>query len=58
MRRQRLFSETNQTLDQHTYEGIVSKMKQKRYRVREEDGHILAEKAAFPAGDLTSIILD
>ncbi|MBU8968650.1 cytochrome c biogenesis protein ResB [Bacillus altitudinis] len=47
MRRQRLFSETNKTLDQHTYEGIVSKMKQKRYRVREEDGHILAEKGRF-----------
>ncbi|MFS0656395.1 cytochrome c biogenesis protein ResB [Bacillus sp. 179-C3.3 HS] len=47
MRRQRLFSETEQTLEEHTYEGIVSAMKRKRYRVREEDGHILAEKGRF-----------
>ncbi|MFE5471430.1 cytochrome c biogenesis protein ResB [Bacillus safensis] len=47
MRRQRLFSETDKTLDQHTYEGIIRAMKQKRYRVREENGHILAEKGRF-----------
>lgn len=47
MRRQRLFSETDKTLDQHTYEGIKKAMKQKRYRVREENGHILAEKGRF-----------
>ncbi|OLP64942.1 hypothetical protein BACPU_18980 [Bacillus pumilus] len=47
MRRQRLFSESEQTIDQHTYEDIVRAMKQKRYRVREEDGHILAEKGRF-----------
>ncbi|BBP90416.1 hypothetical protein BsIDN1_40340 [Bacillus safensis] len=47
MRRQRLFSETDKTLDQHTYEGIIRAMKQKSYRVREKNGHILAEKGRF-----------
>ncbi|WP_164668727.1 cytochrome c biogenesis protein ResB [Virgibacillus doumboii] len=46
IRRQRLFSETEHvTADEK--EKMVSGLKKQRYKVREENGHILAEKGRF-----------
>ncbi|MCP3738681.1 cytochrome c biogenesis protein ResB [Rossellomorea sp. BNER] len=47
LRRQRLFSETTVEDSNNTFELVKKKMKDKRYRVREEDGNLLAEKARF-----------
>ncbi|MBM7584399.1 cytochrome c biogenesis protein [Bacillus pakistanensis] len=47
LRRQRYFSETTVENSEETIELLKKKMKDKRYRVREEDGNLLAEKARF-----------
>jgi len=48
MRRQRLFSETNveENIDEQL-DSVISKLEKKRYRVRKENGNILAEKDRF-----------
>lgn len=48
LRRQRLFSETKveEKLDEQL-DLIISNLKRKRYQVREENGHFLAEKSRF-----------
>lgn len=44
--RQRLFSETNSVTSEEK-EKVVNSLKEQRYKVTEEDGHILAEKNRF-----------
>ena len=44
--RQRLYSESENVLDEEK-EQVVNKLKKMRYKVRSEEGHILAEKGRF-----------
>ena len=46
MKRQRLFSETKEVADDEKQK-IVEGLKKQRYKVRNENGHILAEKGRF-----------
>lgn len=46
IKRQRMFSETEQVTAQEK-EKVVSALKKQRYKVREDDGHILGEKGRF-----------
>ncbi|WP_010530852.1 cytochrome c biogenesis protein ResB [Lentibacillus jeotgali] len=46
LKRQRLFSETDNTTDDDKAK-LITKLKKKRYKVHEENGHILAEKGRF-----------
>ncbi|ALX47988.1 cytochrome c biogenesis protein ResB [Lentibacillus amyloliquefaciens] len=46
LKRQRLFSKTDQITDDDK-SAVVSKLKKKHYKIREEKGHILAEKGRF-----------
>ncbi|MEC3639438.1 cytochrome c biogenesis protein ResB [Bacillus halotolerans] len=47
LKRQRLFSETETELNLEEKEKIVTLLKKKRYRIREQEGSILAEKGRF-----------
>src|SRR5699024_4793515 len=46
LQRQRLFSETKE-VPKEELELVKERLKKKRYKVREEDGHLLAEKGRF-----------
>src|SRR5690625_7926629 len=46
MKRQRLFSETKEVTDDEKQK-VVEGLKKQRYKVRNENGHILAEKGRF-----------
>ncbi|MGP4071976.1 cytochrome c biogenesis protein ResB [Piscibacillus sp. B03] len=46
VRRQRFFSESTEVSD-HDKETLVNNLKKRRYKVTEDDGHILAEKNRF-----------
>jgi len=46
MKRQRLFSETDNVTDDDIRK-LISRLKEKRYKVHEENGHIMAEKGRF-----------
>ncbi|WP_174613640.1 cytochrome c biogenesis protein ResB [Virgibacillus ihumii] len=46
LNRQRLYSKT-ETVTAEEKEQLITAMKNKRYKVRDEDGHILAEKGRF-----------
>ncbi|GAA0481381.1 cytochrome c biogenesis protein ResB [Salinibacillus aidingensis] len=46
IRRQRLFGKT-ENVKQADIDQVVSRLKKKRYRISEENGHILAEKGRF-----------
>ncbi|KJD53186.1 cytochrome C biogenesis protein, partial [Bacillus amyloliquefaciens] len=47
MERQRLFSRTEADMSEDTRSQIVGKLKKKRYRVKEENGNLFAEKGRF-----------
>lgn len=47
LRRQRLFSESNVQDIEKNVEAVKQKLKMRRYRIREENGNILAEKNRF-----------
>jgi cytochrome c biogenesis protein len=47
LKRQRLYSETELANPEHKMQEIKKKMESKRYKVREEDGNLLAEKGRF-----------
>ncbi|WP_027408658.1 cytochrome c biogenesis protein ResB [Anoxybacteroides tepidamans] len=46
LRRQRLFSSTKIS-DEHAFEAVKDRLAKRRYRIREENGNILAEKGRF-----------
>ncbi|MFD1363204.1 cytochrome c biogenesis protein ResB [Lentibacillus salinarum] len=46
LKRQRLFSETDNVTDDDIGK-LISRLKEKRYKVHEENGHIMAEKGRF-----------
>jgi cytochrome c biogenesis protein len=46
LKRQRLFSET-ETINENDLETVKERLKKQRYKVRDENGHILAEKGRF-----------
>lgn len=46
LNRQRLFSETKAVSDEEK-QTVKKRLKEQRYRIRDEDGHILAEKGRF-----------
>src|SRR5699024_6022558 len=46
LKRQRLYSETEEITD-NEMELVKERLKKQRYKVREEDGHLLAEKGRF-----------
>ncbi|WP_164218200.1 cytochrome c biogenesis protein ResB [Virgibacillus sp. YIM 98842] len=46
LRRQRLFSET-ESINENDLDTVKERLKKQRYKVRDEDGHILAEKGRF-----------
>lgn len=53
LKRQRLFSETETELNLEEKEKIVTLLKKKRYRIREQEGSLLAEKGRFfPLGSV------
>src|SRR5690606_15004048 len=47
LRRQRLYSRTAATQPERDFEVVKKRLKDKRYRIREENGYILAEKGRF-----------
>lgn len=47
LKRQRMFSVSNADLSEHTVDKIKNLLTQKRYKIREENGNILAEKNRF-----------
>lgn len=47
MERQRLFSRTEADMSEDTKSQIIGKLKKKRYRVKEENGNLFAEKGRF-----------
>ncbi|MCY9134973.1 cytochrome c biogenesis protein ResB [Bacillus atrophaeus] len=47
LRRQRLFSQSETELIGQTKEKIITHLKKKRYRIREKEGSLLAEKGRF-----------
>jgi cytochrome c biogenesis protein len=47
MKRQRLFGVTEENVSEESYISIKDKLKEKRYKIREENGNILAEKGRF-----------
>ncbi|KAB2333730.1 cytochrome c biogenesis protein ResB [Bacillus mesophilum] len=47
LKRQRLFSVSEAGSEDQAFESVKEKLKAKRYRIREEDGNILAEKGRF-----------
>lgn len=47
LKRQRLYNRTTDALPEKDFEIIKKRLKDKRYRIREEDGKILAEKGRF-----------
>lgn len=47
LKRQRLFNRTDNDLAGNDFEVIKKRLREKRYRIREEDGNILAEKGRF-----------
>ncbi|MDQ0928252.1 cytochrome c biogenesis protein [Bacillus atrophaeus] len=47
LRRQRLFSQSETELTGQTKEKIITHLKKKRYRIREKEGSLLAEKGRF-----------
>ncbi|TRM12133.1 cytochrome C biogenesis protein [Lentibacillus cibarius] len=46
LKRQRLFSETDNVTDDDKFK-LISRLKEKRYKVHEENGHVMAEKGRF-----------
>src|SRR5690625_2436885 len=46
LKRQRLFSET-ESINENDLKTVKERLKKQRYKVREENGHILAEKGRF-----------
>ena len=57
LKRQRLYIRSEVELTDNHFDLIKQNLKAKRYKIREEDGSILAEKDVFLDGVLTSIIL-
>ncbi|QQZ10986.1 cytochrome c biogenesis protein ResB [Heyndrickxia vini] len=47
LKRQRLFSRSNIEVSDEVFDTIKQKLKSKRYKIREENGNILAEKGRF-----------
>lgn len=47
LKRQRLFSRSNIEVSDEVFDSIKQKLKSKRYKIREENGNILAEKGRF-----------
>ncbi|MGE8204376.1 cytochrome c biogenesis protein ResB [Heyndrickxia sp. NPDC080065] len=47
LKRQRLYVRTDNVLSENAFDSIKQKLVKKRYKIREEDGNILAEKGRF-----------
>lgn len=56
VKRQRVVSSTDKLSDEN-YQMIKERLKKKRYKVKEEDGHLFAEKNRFLVGALMLTIL-
>ncbi len=58
MKRQRVFGQTVMSEQDQDLAQVQQQLKNKRYKVSEENGNLLARKIVLPAGARTSIILD
>lgn len=47
LQRQRLFGTTSIAISEDSYESVKEQLKKKRYKIREDEGNILAEKGRF-----------